>query len=35
MPQSHAQVWLHLVFSTNERKAYLQAEKCPQAFSLG
>ena len=26
MPQSHAQVWLHIVFSTKVRKAYLQAE---------
>lgn len=26
MPQSHAQVWLHLVFSTKNRKAFLQNE---------
>ncbi len=26
MPQSHAQVWLHIVFSTKERKTYLQTE---------
>jgi REP element-mobilizing transposase RayT len=24
MPQSHAQVWLHVVFSTKNRKPYLQ-----------
>ena len=25
MPQSHAQVWLHTVFSTKNRKAYLES----------
>lgn len=25
MPQSHAQVWLHIVFSTKDRRALLQA----------
>ena len=24
MPQSHAQVWLHIVFSTKERRAFLE-----------
>ena len=26
MPQSHAQVWLHIVFSTKERRRFLQNE---------
>ena len=26
MPQSHAQVWLHIVFSTKERRGFLQKE---------
>ena len=26
MPQSHAQVWLHIVFSTKERRGFLQDE---------
>ena len=26
MPQSHAPVWLHIVFSTKERRAFLQME---------
>ena len=26
MPQSHAQVWLHIVFSTKERRGFLQQE---------
>lgn len=26
MPQSLAQVWLHVVFSTKDRRAYLQGE---------
>ncbi len=26
MPQSLARIWLHIVFSTNERRAYLQNE---------
>ena len=26
MPQSHAQVWLHIVFSTKERRPFLQRE---------
>lgn len=25
MPQSHAQVWLHIVFSTKDRRAFLQS----------
>ena len=27
MPQSLARIWLHIVFSTKERRAYLQNEK--------
>ena len=27
MPQSHAQVWLHIVFSTKERRPFLQNEE--------
>jgi putative transposase len=26
MPQSHAQVWLHIIFSTNDRRPFLQKE---------
>ena len=26
MPQSHAQVWLHIVFATKERRRFLQKE---------
>ncbi len=26
MPQSHAQVWLHIVFSTKDRQPFLQDE---------
>jgi hypothetical protein len=26
MPQSHAQVWLHIVFSTKERRGFLQKD---------
>ena len=35
MPQSHSQVWLHLVFSTKNRNAYLEgAEFRDQMFRM-
>ena len=35
MPQSHAQVWLHIVFSTKERRRFLQTESfCDQMLRM-
>ncbi|MDP7251044.1 MAG: IS200/IS605 family transposase [Planctomycetota bacterium] len=33
MPQSHAQVWLHIVFSTKERRPFLQDESFRKEMS--
>jgi putative transposase len=35
MPQSLARIWLHIVFSTSERRAYLQnADLCEEMFRM-